>query len=133
MDRPAVTGALVGTRGLYQSFHEFDPRPGGRWHFVMHAPNGTDYQNESSFVEIVKLEHIVFQHLKPIHKFEVTATFEDLGGGTKLTWRMLFDSSEECDKVKAFISKANEQNLDKLDAQLAKAPSTHSASQHSHA
>jgi len=33
---------------------------------------------------------------------------------------MLFESVAECDKVKRFAVAANEQNLDRLEAQLAK-------------
>jgi hypothetical protein len=33
---------------------------------------------------------------------------------------MLFDTAAECAKVKGFAVEANEQNLDRLEAQLAK-------------
>jgi hypothetical protein len=54
-----------------------------------------------------------------MHKFQMTATFDDLDGRTKLTWRMLFESVAECDKVKAYVVEANEQNFDRLEAELA--------------
>ena len=38
----------------------------------------------------------------------------------RLTWCMLFESVAECDKVKRFAVAANEQNLDRIEAQLAK-------------
>ena len=41
-------------------------------------------------------------------------------GKTKLTFRMRFESATECDKVKAFAVEGNEQNFDRLEAQLAK-------------
>ncbi len=95
-------------------------RPGGIWRFVMHGPDGVNYQNKSVFVEVVKPERIVFHHLKPVHEFQVTVTFAEQVGRTKLTWPMLFESDAECDAVKAFTVEANEQNLDRLEAQLAK-------------
>ncbi len=110
-----------GPKGFTNTFHEFDMRPGGIWRFVMHGPNGVDYQNESVFVEVVKPERIVFQHLKPMHRFHMTMIFDEQAGKTLLTWRMFFESKAECDKVKTFAVEANEQNFDRLEAQLAKA------------
>lgn len=109
-----------GPKGFTNTVHEFDMRPGGFWRFVMHSPDGIDYKNESVFVEVVKPERIVFHHLKPIHEFQMTVIFAEQDGKTNLTWRMLFESVAECNKVKAFAVAANEQNFDRLEAQLAK-------------
>jgi len=106
-----------GPKGFTNTFHQFDMRPGGIWRFVMHGPDGVDYKNESVFVEVVKPERIVFRHVSG-PQFQLTATLDDLGGRTKLTWRMLFETVAECDKVKAYAVKANEQNLDRLEAEL---------------
>ena len=108
-----------GPKGFTNTFQEFDPRPGGRWQFVMHGPNGADYPNQSVFVEIVKPERIVFDHLSG-PAFQVTATFAEEAGKTRLTFRMLFETAAECDKVKGFAVGANEENLDRLEAELAR-------------
>lgn len=118
---PAQLVRWWGPKGFRNTFHEFDPRPGGVWRFTMHGPDGVDYQNKSVFVEIVKPERIVFRHLKPIHRFQVTATFAEQDGKTALTFRMLFATAAECDKVKGFVVEGNEQNLDRLEALLAEA------------
>jgi uncharacterized protein YndB with AHSA1/START domain len=86
----------------------------------MHGPDGTDYANESVFDEVVKPERIVFRHLEPIHAFRMTMLLADRGGRTELTWRMLFDTAAECERVKAFVGDANEQNFDRLGEQLTK-------------
>lgn len=109
-----------GPKGFTNTFHEFDLRPGGIGRFVMRGPDGTDYQNESVFVEIVKPERIVFDHLKPMHKFQVVATFADQDGKTKLTFRMLFETAAECNQVKSYVVEGNEQNFDRLEAELAR-------------
>src|SRR4029453_13262730 len=46
----------------------------------------------------------------------------DANGGTKTTiiWRMLFETADECAKVRVFAVDANEQNLDRLEAGLAR-------------
>jgi len=108
-----------GPKGFTNTFHEFDLRPGGVWRFVMHGPNGTHHPNESVFVEVVKPERIVFRHVSA-PRFQMTITFADQAGKTGLTWRMLFESAAECDRVKTYAVEANEQNLDRLEAQLAK-------------
>jgi uncharacterized protein YndB with AHSA1/START domain len=107
-----------GPQGFTNTIHEFDLRPGGMWRLVMHAPDGKDYANESRFAEVVRPERIVFQHLEPVHGFRMTMTFSEQAGKTTLTWRMLFDSTDECAKVRSFITVANEQNFDRLQAHL---------------
>jgi uncharacterized protein YndB with AHSA1/START domain len=109
-----------GPKGFTNTFQEFDPKPGGFWRLVMHGPNGVDHPNESVFVEVAPPERIVFRHLEPVHAFLTTVTFTDRDGKTEIVWSMLFDSAAEFDRVKAFVAVANEQNLDRLEAELAK-------------
>jgi uncharacterized protein YndB with AHSA1/START domain len=85
----------------------------------MHGPDGTAYENATDFIEIVSLERIVFQHLEPMHRFLMTMTFAQEAGKTRLTWRMRFESAAELDRVRAYIPVANEENFDRLAAQLA--------------
>jgi uncharacterized protein YndB with AHSA1/START domain len=108
-----------GPQGFTNTFHRFDFRPGGLWRFAMHSPDGVTYQNESVFTDIVEPERIVLRHLGPIHEFQLTITFEDQDGKTRLTWRMLLNSVAECDKIRSFAAAANEQNFDRLQAHLA--------------
>jgi uncharacterized protein YndB with AHSA1/START domain len=119
---PEYLAQWWGPRGFTNSFEEFDFRPQGAWRFVMHGPDGTNYPNKCVFVEIVRSERIVLRHLEPMHEFQVTADFEALNGATRLTFRMLFDSAEECDKVRGYVIEANEQNFDRLETVLAKMP-----------
>ncbi len=67
----------------------------------------------------MKPERIVFRHVSG-PQFQVTATFAEQAGKTKLTFQMLFETTAECDKVKVYAVEANNQNLDRLEAQLAK-------------
>ena len=108
-----------GPDGFTNTFQKFDLRPGGVWQFIMHGPDGTDYHNESEFVEVVEPVRIIFEHRKPIHRFRMTITLDEQEGSTKLRWAMLFDSVEECEKVKSLIQAANEQNFDRLEQHLA--------------
>jgi uncharacterized protein YndB with AHSA1/START domain len=115
---PAHLARWWGPKGFTNTFHEFDLRPGGAWRFVMHGPDGAHYQNHSVFVEVVPPERIVINHVSGPH-FHLTITLAEQAGRTKLSWRMLFESAAECDKVKTFAVPANEQNLDRLETELA--------------
>ncbi|MFA6960020.1 MAG: SRPBCC domain-containing protein [Opitutaceae bacterium] len=117
-----------GPTGFTNTFEEFDLKPGGHWRFVMHGPDGKDYANHSIFREITAQERIVFDHESP-PRFQVTATFADEAGGTRVTFRMLFETASVCQKVKGYVVDANEQNFDRMTVVLAniKAGSTESA------
>jgi uncharacterized protein YndB with AHSA1/START domain len=91
-----------GPRGFANTIHEMDVRPGGAWKLVMHGPDGTDYQNEHRYVEVVRPERIVMDHVSgPV--FRMTATFEERGGRTLVTMRLTFATAAERDRaVKQF-------------------------------
>jgi uncharacterized protein YndB with AHSA1/START domain len=108
-----------GPKGFTNTIEKFDLRPGGAWRLTMRAPNGAEYPNESEFVEVVKPERIVFDHLRPVHRFLMTMTYETEGSGTRLTWRM-HPESDEGEKMRGFLSAANEENFERLEAHLAK-------------
>lgn len=97
---------------------KFDFREGGDWHLTMHGPDGTDYRNESVFVEIVEPGRIVFDHLRTMHRFLMTMIYADVDGKTRLTWKQRFESPEEWKRVKEFVPAANEQNFDRLEEHL---------------
>lgn len=108
-----------GPKGFTNTFREFDMRPGGLWYFVMHGPNRIDYQNISVFVEVVKPEKIVYDHVS-IPRYRAIASFAEEEGHARLTFRMVFPSAAECSKVKTYTLKSNEEAFDRLEAQLAK-------------
>jgi uncharacterized protein YndB with AHSA1/START domain len=109
-----------GPNGFTSTFEEFDFRVGGTWRFVMHGPDGKNYANHHTFLEIEKPERVVFQHLSS-PRFQLTVMLENAGTGkTKITWRMRFESVEECERVGKYAADGNEQNLDRLAAHLAK-------------
>ena len=93
-----------GPNGFTTTTHAYDFRPGRAWRFVMHGPDGRDYQNRITFDEIVPPERIVHRHsggddVEPV-QFTQTVTFEDLGNGrTLLTWHGRFPSAEERARV----------------------------------
>lgn len=111
-----------GPAGFASTIHEFDLRPGGRWRFTMHGPDGARYEIENRFVTVERPGRIVFRHPQPGHEFLMTMEFAADSGRTRLTWRMLFDSAAECARVRDFIIPANEQNFDRLAIDLQAPP-----------
>jgi uncharacterized protein YndB with AHSA1/START domain len=110
---PEYLARWWGPKGFTNTFHEFDLRPGGNWRFDMHGPNGATYPNHSIFVEILPLKRIVFNHVsRP--EFQVTATFDDLGSSTRVTYSQLFKKASEFEKIKSICIEGNEQNFDRL-------------------
>lgn len=103
-----------GPNGFTSTFRTFEPQPGGRWQFVMHGPDGTDYPNESVFREVVAPERIVLEHLSESHHFFLTVTFAAQGDKTLVGWRQVFDSADHKARIAGFVSEANEQNLSRL-------------------
>jgi len=92
-----------GPNGFTLTLRSIDVRPGGVWRFVMHGPDGVDYENRIVYDEIVRPQRLVYHHaggedVEPV-QFQVTVTFEDEGGKTRLTMRMLFPSAAERDLV----------------------------------
>ena len=115
---PSRLSRWWGPSGFTNIFQQFDPRPGGAWRFVMRGPDGAEYHNASDFVEVLPGERIVLDHLEAVHSFRMWMTYADEAGGTRLTWRMHFHSAEHADTVRDVIQVANEQNFDRLDAEL---------------
>jgi uncharacterized protein YndB with AHSA1/START domain len=92
-----------GPNGFTITIRSIDVRPGGVWRFVMHGPDGTDYENRITYDEIVRPERLVYRHgggddVDPV-QFQTTVTFEDLGGKTRVTMRGVFPSAAERDRV----------------------------------
>jgi uncharacterized protein YndB with AHSA1/START domain len=109
-----------GPKGFTNTFNEFDFRVGGKWSFIMHAPDKGDFKNECEFIKIDEPALIAWKrYSKPL--FQVVATFEEISTDkTKLDFKMLFDTEEECRKIKAFAVDKNEENFDRLEIELTK-------------
>jgi uncharacterized protein YndB with AHSA1/START domain len=117
-------GRWWGPKGFTTTTHQIDVRPGGVWRFTMHGPDGADYPNKITYLEIVKPERLVYDHGdqgEPGY-FQSTVTFAEEGMKTRLSLRMLFPTAGERDAV---VKKYNalegaNQHLDRLGEQLEK-------------
>lgn len=109
-----------GPKGFTNTFNEFDLRPGGKWSFIMHGPDKGNYANECEFLKVEKPSFLSWKrHSKPL--FQVAVSFKPVwGNSTKIVFKMIFDTAEECEKLKPFVVDKNEENFDKLEIELAK-------------
>ncbi len=117
-EQPDCLAQWWGPNGFTNTFEQFEFKPGGRWVFVMHGPNGANYPNENVFLEIQPDAKIVIEHVeKPWYRLTVTLTAG--GDQTHLAWVQEFESPEFAAKVRPLCEPANEQNLDRLESVIA--------------
>jgi uncharacterized protein YndB with AHSA1/START domain len=114
---PARVARWWGPAGFRNTIHRFQFEPGGAWQLTMHGPDGKDYPNESRFLRIVPDEVFEIEHLSG-HHFVLTLGLADQAGGTLVRWRQTFDSAAHYQGLAAFVAAANEQNLDRLAAEV---------------
>ena len=112
-----------GPHGMTTRVDELDLRPGGRWRYVMMAPDGSEYPQKGVFREIVPPETIVTSAEFEVgaegpHKVILTYRFDDLGDKTKLTMRsgmyLPMSEQEQMGVIEGWNS-----NFDSLDDYLA--------------
>ena len=117
--KPEYLKTWWGPKGFTNTFQEFSFTEGGRWKFIMHGPDGANYDNESTFIKIEEPSLIVFNHIvSPL--FQVQASFDGDETQTKLTFKMIFLSADLCEQLKPICMPSNEENFDRLDAVLQK-------------
>lgn len=121
---PARVARWWGPDGFTNTIHEFDFKPGGRWLLTMHGPDGKNYPNESRFRRIVVDRVFEIEHLNG-HHFVLTVDLVPMEGGTAVKWRQTFDTVEHYERMAQFVASANEQNLERLAAEVQRG--THAA------
>jgi uncharacterized protein YndB with AHSA1/START domain len=88
-----------GPEGFRTETHSREFRPGGHWKHTMIGPDGTRYPNLAKYEEIVEGQRIVYTNGGGREdggglSFRSTVTFQDRGGRTELTLRMVFNTPE---------------------------------------
>ena len=104
---------MVGSGWIHEYLSHFELRNGGSWQFTMHEVDGTDYPNQSEFLEIVPNARIRIRHLNQPH-FELSISLGPSASGTLVSWIGVFEDREFADKARQFLEGANEQNLSRL-------------------
>jgi uncharacterized protein YndB with AHSA1/START domain len=117
MSDPVRVARWWGPEGFKNTIHQFDFRPGGNWLLTMHGPDGQDYPNESRFTRIVRDELFEIEHFSG-HHFVLSIELRAFDRGTQVQWRQTFDSVEHYQRIAEFVAGANEQNLQRLAAEV---------------
>ncbi len=107
-----------GPEGFTNTIHEFDLRPEGRWILTMHGPERGNYENSSVF-KIVEPNKLIRWARTSQPLFDMEVGFEKMNdSNSKISFRMIFDTAEECEKIKRFVVPKNEENFDRLEREL---------------
>lgn len=114
-----LLAAWWGPDGFSNTFEIFEFQTGGRWKFVMHGPDGTNYPNESVFKELVTNAKVVIHHDCPPY-FTLTVELAPVTDGTHLSWQQVFEDAATAQAVKQIVGPANEQNINRLTQVLSK-------------
>ena len=108
-----------GPEGFTTTTRAFEFRVGGEWDFVMHGPDGTDYQELIFWTEIAPPERIALLHgasRGDPDAFESVLTFAPDGGATRIEMRTVFPTKELRDQAveKYHAIEGGRQTLSKL-------------------
>ena len=110
-----------GPEGFTTTTRSFEFRVGGEWDFVMHGPDGTDYQDWISWTEIAPPERIALLHGESRgdpNAFESVLTFAPDGAATRIEMRTVFPTKELRDEAveKYHAIEGGQQTLSNLAA-----------------
>ena len=108
-----------GPEGFTTTTRDFEFRVGGEWNFVMHGPDGTDYQEWITWTELTRPERIAMLHGEyrgDPNAFESVLTFETDDVGTRIEMRTVFPTKELRDEAvqKYHAIEGGEQTLSNL-------------------
>ncbi|HWB28461.1 MAG TPA: SRPBCC family protein [Chitinophagaceae bacterium] len=114
-----------GPDGFKTTVHSMDVRKGGKLNMTLHGM-GVAFPNLVVYTEIIKPEKLVYTHGSGVEndpgEFQVTVTFNDENGKTRLTMHSLFKTAEARDFVireYGAVERGNE-TVNHLEAYLAK-------------
>jgi uncharacterized protein YndB with AHSA1/START domain len=99
-----------GPRGFTLTTHSKDLRTGGHWHYTMHGPDGTDYPNKTTYLDVQEGVRLVYDHggnddRAPM--FRVTVEFLPLDGNkTQMDMTMTLATAEAAAQARVFIKQA---------------------------
>lgn len=109
-----------GPEGFTNTIHEFDLRPGGKWILTMHGPEKGNYENSSIF-RIVEPNKLIAWTRVSQPLFDMEIGFKKISDfKTEISFLMIFDTIEGCEKIRKFAEPKNEENFDRLEKEIFK-------------
>jgi uncharacterized protein YndB with AHSA1/START domain len=115
---PEMVARWWGPRRLTTTVARMDARAGGSWRYVQHDSAGNQFAFRGVYHDVVAPERVVntfeFEGV-PGHVALESATFEDLGGQTRLTTRTVFQTVEDRDgMVQSGMESGATESMDRL-------------------
>jgi len=95
-----------GPRGFSITTKSKDLRPGGKWIYTMHGPDGVDYPNITTYFVIEPLKRLEYDHGANENQkalFRANVLFSESNGKTTMKMIMTFESPEKAKEIGAFI------------------------------
>jgi len=102
-----------GPKDFTNTFETFEFKVGGRWKFIMHGPDGSNYPNESMFRVLEPGKKIVIQHVSQ-PQFTLSVSLLPCETGTRVLWVSAFDDPKVVAAIRHIAEPGAEQNLDRL-------------------
>ena len=114
-----------GPDGFTNTFMQFDFVPGGMWRFSMHGPAAADGTAGQSFPNECRFERIEPNRLVELRHacepfFNLRIELAAVPQGCLVSWEQLFDDDAFAAAVQHIVEPANEQNLTRWQAELAR-------------
>jgi uncharacterized protein YndB with AHSA1/START domain len=116
---PELLAQWLGPRELEMHLIEYDVRPGGSYRYVHRDADGNEYGFRGVFHTVTHNEHVVqtfeFDGAPGLVSLE-SATYEDLGGRTRLHTHSVFPSVEVRDAaIASGMERGIHDSMDRLD------------------
>jgi uncharacterized protein YndB with AHSA1/START domain len=110
-----------GPKGMKTRVTECDFKKGGKWKYIMTAPNGAEFPAEGVYIEIIEFEKIVSSaDFAPVtYGVIITAIFEDLGEKTGFVFSVTHPTDDyRAQQEKMGVMNGWGSNFDKLESYL---------------
>ena len=115
-----------GPNGFTNTIFDMDVRVGGIWRFVMHGPDGTNYNNWIRYTEVVAPVRMRYAHGgddEAHADFNAATELKDVGDKTEVTLRLILnDAAHRARLVEFGAVQGGEQTLARLDAYVSDTP-----------
>ena len=111
-----------GSGSATTTVEKLEPKKGGVWHFVQHAPDGNQYGFHGVFHELASPERLIYTFEfegMPGHVLLETIELEDRGGKTFITDTSIFQSVADRDgMLQAGMAEGTTDSWERLDVLL---------------
>lgn len=106
---PEQVAKWWGPRGFGLTTHSKELKVGGHWHYTMHGPDGTDYPNKTTYLEVDELQRLVYDHgANDDHPplFRVTVLFKEVGNQTQMEMTMTCPTPKAAEQTRKIVKDA---------------------------